>query len=437
MTVAPLLTTPMPAWLTNARAAMNLPCDPGAFTPGQARAIVAEMSRFESQWAARKLAFIRAIDASDLPKDTGATSTGSLISGDFGGDTAGASRQVRNARNLAKATLTEKALAAGDISSEKAAVIAGAVANLPEELDEHTRLRVEKRLISDAKIYPLADLRRRVLRVADLYSTKEDADEDENTTLRRQEAQAWQNTELWFGKPRNRLVRFGGQMPALHAELLKNQVGAIAAPRRRHLIDGVASRAADAASSSTEDEYLTFGQRLGRAFCHWIERIPTDGLPTTGGTPATLTINLDYNTLAGQVREAAGTLATGERLSASEIRRLACTSGILPRVLDGTSQPLDQGRTKRLFTPTQRLALADRDLGCTWPGCDRPPSWCEAHHLNQWETDHGNTNLNNGALDCSRHHHHIHTHHIQGRLHHGQVEYLINGIWQTNHRWRP
>ena len=137
------------------------------------------------------------------------------------------------------------------------------------------------------------------------------------------------------------------------------------------------------------------------------------------------------------VREAAGTLATGERLSATEIRRLACTSGILPRVLDGTSQILDQGRTKRLFTPPQRIALADRDNGCTYPGCDRPPAWTEAHHLNHWTRDNGPTTLTNAALLCARHHHFIHTEGIQGRIQDGHVQFHINGIWHTNHRWRP
>jgi hypothetical protein len=130
-------------------------------------------------------------------------------------------------------------------------------------------------------------------------------------------------------------------------------------------------------------------------------------------------------------------LATGERLSASEVRRLACTAAILPRVLDGTSQVLDQGRTKRLFTTAQRHTLADRDLGCTYPGCDRPPSWTEAHHLDHWERDNGPTTLNNAALLCAKHHHHIHTENIPGRVHDNRVEFQLNGIWQTNHRWRP
>jgi hypothetical protein len=421
MTLAPLPTTPLPAWLTSARAVMNTPCDPTTTSPEQARLIVAEMSRFESQWAARKLAYIRAIDTAEVAKACGSTSTGSLIAGDFGGDRAGAARQVHAARNLAKATLTDKSLAAGEISADKAAVVAGAVAGLPESLDEHTRLRVEKRLISDARVYSLPDLRRRVMRIADLYAPRDEADLDENTRLRRQEALAWQNTEFWMGAPKNGLVRFGGALPTLHAELLTNQIGAIAAPRR---------------NVDTDDE-LTHSQRLGRALCHWIERIPTDGLPTTGGTPATLTVNLDFDALAGQVREAAGMLATGDRISATEVRRLACTAGILPRVLDGKSQILDQGRSKRLFTPPQRLALADRDHGCAYPGCDRPPSWTEAHHLDHWERDNGPTTLDNAALLCARHHHWIHTENITGRVRNNHVEFRIHGIWHTNHRWRP
>jgi hypothetical protein len=422
MTVAPHPTTPLPAWLTNAQAAMSSPYDP-LVSAEQARVIVAQIGRLEAQLASRKAAFIRIVDTAELAKATGSTSTGSLISGDFGGDRASASRQVRTARNLAKATLTDRALAAGEISADKAAVVAGAVAGLPETLDEHTRLRVEKRLIVDAEIYSLPDLRRRVMRIADLYSPKDDADADEDQKLRRQEAAAWQNTEFWMGQARNGLVAFGGKLPVLQAELLKNQVGAIAAPRRTTTTD--------------TDTDLTYNQRMGRAFCHWIEHIPTDGLPVTGGTPATLTINLDYNTLASQVRQAPGMLATGERLSASEIRRLACTAGILPRVLDGKSQILDQGRTKRVYTPAQRLALADRDLGCTYPGCDRPPAWTEAHHLDHWARDDGPTSLDNAALLCARHHHWIHSEGIDGRIQDNRVQFQLRGIWKTNHRWRP
>jgi len=61
-----------------------------------------------------------------------------------------------------------------------------------------------------------------------------------------------------------------------------------------------------------------------------------------------------------------------------------------------------------LFTPAQRRALALRDGdGCAFPGCDRPGSWCDAHHLNHW-VDGGPTDLSNGVLLCGWHHQVIH-----------------------------
>lgn len=230
-------------------------------------------------------------------------------------------------------------------------------------------------------------------------------------------------------------MKFGGELPEAAWAMFKNQLDAIAAPRRRHLTD-THHHPADT------DEELSAGQRLGRAFCAWIERIPTHGLPTTGGTPATITWghlplagdNLDYDTLKSEV--VAATLANGTRISATELRRLACGANILPRVLGGKSEAVDQGRAKRLFTPAQRLALADRDRGCTYAGCDRPPGWAEAHHLDWWARDGGNTNLNDGARLCARHHHQVHEHNIDGRVQDGHVQWRLNGIWQTNHRWR-
>ncbi|MFL6090634.1 MAG: DUF222 domain-containing protein [Aeromicrobium sp.] len=420
MTVAPLPAPPELAWLDAVEAALNLPDDADVPTEASRRAIE-RISRVEARLAARKLPHLRNLEAAELAKHSGATSTGSLISGDFGGDQVTCSRQVRAAQNLKVATLTEKALEAGEITFDKAEVIARTMAGLPESLDELTRTRVEKHLLIDAKLYSLPQLRRRVLRVADLYAPRDEADLDEDAKLRRQEAQAWQATEFWGGQARDGLVTGGFKMPALDFELLMNQLGAIAAPRRHE--------------EGHED--LTHAQRLGRAFCAWIERIPTDGLPTTGGTPATLTVNLDYDALTQTVRESAGTLSTGERISASEVRRLACTSGILPRVLDGASQILDQGRSKRLFTTAQRLAMADRDGGCTYPGCDRPPAWTEAHHVDWWAKDGGNTDLDRGTLLCARHHHWVHAQDINIRRHGGHTQFRINGIWKTNHRWRP
>ncbi|MFL6131015.1 MAG: HNH endonuclease signature motif containing protein [Mycobacteriales bacterium] len=72
-------------------------------------------------------------------------------------------------------------------------------------------------------------------------------------------------------------------------------------------------------------------------------------------------------------------------------------------MLGGAGQPLDLGRSRRLFTGPLRRALVLRDRGCAFPGCDRPPGWCEAHHIRHWAAG-GKTSLGNGVLLCGTHH---------------------------------
>jgi hypothetical protein len=87
---------------------------------------------------------------------------------------------------------------------------------------------------------------------------------------------------------------------------------------------------------------------------------------------------------------------------------LRTAAKLLPPVLGGApTQPLDVGRTTRVVQPAQRTALAVRDGGCVFPGCDRPLAWCEAHHLVHW-LDGGPTDLDNLALLCRAHHRAVH-----------------------------
>jgi HNH endonuclease len=72
-------------------------------------------------------------------------------------------------------------------------------------------------------------------------------------------------------------------------------------------------------------------------------------------------------------------------------------------LMAGRSEVLDLGRSTRLVTPALRRALELRDRGCCGPGCDRPPEWCDAHHLVHWAQG-GETNLDNLVLLCRRHH---------------------------------
>jgi hypothetical protein len=86
------------------------------------------------------------------------------------------------------------------------------------------------------------------------------------------------------------------------------------------------------------------------------------------------------------------------------VERLICDSGVIGIVFDDDGQCMNVGRTQRLFTQRQRVALAVRDGGCRFGDCDRPPSWCEAHHIEHWHRDHGKTDVADGILLCRRHH---------------------------------
>lgn len=84
-------------------------------------------------------------------------------------------------------------------------------------------------------------------------------------------------------------------------------------------------------------------------------------------------------------------------ISLETVERVVCTAGTISVVFDENGQAIDVGREQRLFTRRQRIALAARDGGCRWPGCERPPAWSEAHHIRHWKRDRGPTDLENGA----------------------------------------
>ena len=65
-----------------------------------------------------------------------------------------------------------------------------------------------------------------------------------------------------------------------------------------------------------------------------------------------------------------------------------------------------------------------RDQGCRAEGCDRPPSWTEAHHLTKPWAEGGKTDLADGILLCGHHHrlaHHPDSTHQQ--LPNGDIRY--------------
>ncbi|MFD6055900.1 DUF222 domain-containing protein [Agromyces sp. NPDC060279] len=95
-------------------------------------------------------------------------------------------------------------------------------------------------------------------------------------------------------------------------------------------------------------------------------------------------------------------------VSIATARALALSAGISPLLLGEGRARLDLGRAARLFSTEQKLVLVDRDGGCAWPGCLRPPGYAEAHHIAWWQRDEGRTDTGNGIMLCSHHHHRVH-----------------------------
>ena len=147
-------------------------------------------------------------------------------------------------------------------------------------------------------------------------------------------------------------------------------------------------------------------EREGDALAELVDlMLRADQLPEHGGEPVTLTVTMRYEDLAGQVGR--GMLDNRERVSAEQVRQLACDAGIIPLILGEKSQPMNIGRKTRTFPAGIRRILVARDRGCAFPGCGRPPKQCDAHHVHHW-ADGGDTSVDNGVLLCRHHHTLIH-----------------------------
>jgi hypothetical protein len=147
----------------------------------------------------------------------------------------------------------------------------------------------------------------------------------------------------------------------------------------------------------------TYGQRTHDALEDLCDRTLAAGAVVgVGGTPATVIVTIDYDDLTDRLGY--GATSDGTLLSARDVLKLATEADIVPAVLSHTGAVLELGRTRRIATHTQTLALIARDHGCSFPGCGRAPEWCERHHITEW-VDGGLADLDNLTLLCRYHHH--------------------------------
>ncbi|GAB3494249.1 HNH endonuclease signature motif containing protein [Flexivirga lutea] len=208
------------------------------------------------------------------------------------------------------------------------------------------------------------------------------------------------------------MTRLVAELSPANAAIVKDAINATSAPRPAAPGDGTAS---------VRDE-RTPGKRRVDALMDLLAagaRTATGDGVQAGAATVLLTMGL-RELLDGH----GATTVDGDVLDAGAARRFACSADLIPAVLGGPSKPLDVGRRERLATKAIRAAVILRDRGCSFPGCDRPPGFCEVHHVRPWWAG-GKTSLANSALLCCRHHQTVHRQGYTALVHPDRVEWCL------------
>lgn len=287
------------------------------------------------------------------------------------------------------------ALRDGAVNPAQARVIVASLEDLPEsDVPDEVLERAEAHLVAEAARFGPRELRllgRRVLEVI----APEHYDAQEAKALQREEARAARRTTLFTRRYGDGTTQISARVPDAVASRLLTYLDAFASPR-------------GPAQPTELGEKVPHYARLGHAFAAFLEAVDPRRMPLHGGDATTVLVTIKLDDLRRDLGSA--TLGANERLSAGEVRRLACTARLVPAVLGTDSEVLDLGRSARLFSPAQRRAMAIRDRTCRAEGCDIPAAWCEAHHHRQPWAAGGRTDLDGGVLLCSWHHHRAHDH---------------------------
>jgi hypothetical protein len=275
--------------------------------------------------------------------------------------------------------LVAAAQQAGSISAEHASVIARAIEAIPAHLAAKFTGLVEATLVDQALHLDPGQ----VAKGGQLLLARIDQDgvEPREEELQRRRDFGIRDNRDGTGTPYG---RFSAELCAVWKPILD----ALSAPQPDEETGEPDERSA---GQRRHDALLEAGLRLLRS----------RSLPECGGAPVTVLGQLSET----QLREQTGytTTAHGDLIPVSTLLRLASEALIIPVVFDAAGGILSYGQRRRLASCKQRLALAARDKGCCFPGCTRPPAWCEAHHVIPWYLG-GPTNLDNLCLLCAYHH---------------------------------
>jgi hypothetical protein len=366
-----------------------LALDPASLTTAERQQVLRDLTRLECRVHAAKLRVLAV--SGDIAIQTGARSTGHWLAHETRDHIGTTLMQERVAVAVGERwTRVGAAMAGGSVNLAQARVITEALDALPEDLDPEVRDKGEAYLVTEAAHFGPRELKRLGEKLLEVIAP-DVADEAEYERLLAEERRARSATRLTC-KDRgdgSGDLHLRAPMPVINR--VRTYVESCTSPRRHPLGD-------------VDD--LPMPRRRGEAFCALLEHLPAKGLPKHGGTATSVVVMVDLDTLRHETGLAE--TSTGDRLTAGQVRRLACQADIVPVVLNGRSEILDLGRARRLFSPAQRKAMAIRDRECTAQGCSIPAAWCEAHHHQKPWSQGGKTDLADGKLLCSFHHHRAH-----------------------------
>jgi hypothetical protein len=366
-------------------------------TEEKAAALVA-VSATAGRLEALRLRLLAACD--DVAAEAGARDAGAWLAHETRGDRREQQRDLRLG-----AALTERwhrlatGLTDGSVNLAQARVLAHALDALPEDVPADVVAQAEAQLVEYAATFGPGDLRVLGRRILDVVAP-EVAEAAEARALEAEERHAAERTTLSFTPCGDGTTRIRGTLPDAAAHRLATYLDAFTSPQQ-----AVSSTTISTRCSTTSNGPLH--RRRGEAMCALLEHLDPKKLPAHGGDATTVMVTMTLDQLRSELATAGLISSDDLRISAGELRRLACTADIIPVVLGGKSEVLDLGRTNRLFNRPQRKGLRTRDRHCRAAGCTIPATWCEAHHLKPWALG-GKTDLVDGVLLCAFHHHRAH-----------------------------
>jgi 5-methylcytosine-specific restriction protein A len=289
----------------------------------------------------------------------------------------------------AECPVIAEAMAAGTLAIADALVVVRTLKRVAPFADAAQLLAAERLLVSQCPQLSRRDAARAARRLIDHFDP-DGAEPREDLLCAR--------SGVTVHRIADGMVRWVVDMHPEAAGFLTTAVDARTAPRRQPTF----GPAQDADFDPAQSDSRTLPQRRLDALVDIARESLTHDSGLVAGTPVTMTVTMTLDALLSGLgtAEIAG---VDEPISAATARRLASDAEIIPAVLGCASEPLDLGRSFRLYTTPQRRAMAVRDGGCAWPSCNAPPSWCEAAHLVSW-LDGGPTDLDNGVLLCPFHH---------------------------------